>query len=107
MNIDGIRSRFPPRSTISLWTRCVLKARTEAARLIHADETEVALVESTSHGLNIIGITGEFWVPVRLRHRYQVLAVGERHGIFTYSRAARIHRLAMARRCGIQLDMEQ
>ena len=30
------------------------KARTEVARLIHADETEVALVESTSHGLNII-----------------------------------------------------
>jgi cysteine desulfurase/selenocysteine lyase len=30
------------------------RARTEAARLIHADESEVALVESTSHGLNII-----------------------------------------------------
>ena len=29
-------------------------ARTEAARLIHADESEIALVESTSHGLNII-----------------------------------------------------
>ena len=30
------------------------RARTEAARLIHADESEVALVESTSHGLNIV-----------------------------------------------------
>jgi selenocysteine lyase/cysteine desulfurase len=38
-----------------------LKARTEVARLIHADETEVALVESTSHGLNIIGIPASLW----------------------------------------------
>ena len=29
-------------------------ARTELAQLIHADETEIALVESTTHGLNII-----------------------------------------------------
>jgi selenocysteine lyase/cysteine desulfurase len=29
------------------------KARTEAARLINADESEIALVESTSHGLTI------------------------------------------------------
>ena len=29
------------------------RARTEAARLLHADEAEIALVESTSHGLNI------------------------------------------------------
>src|ERR1700731_2603503 len=28
-------------------------ARHEIARLIHADETEIALVESTTHGLNI------------------------------------------------------
>jgi selenocysteine lyase/cysteine desulfurase len=30
------------------------RARTEAARLIHADEAEIALVVSTSHALNII-----------------------------------------------------
>jgi cysteine desulfurase/selenocysteine lyase len=29
-------------------------ARAEVARLIHADEAEIALVESTSHGLNIV-----------------------------------------------------
>lgn len=29
-------------------------ARHEIARLIHADETEIALVESTTHGLNIV-----------------------------------------------------
>lgn len=30
------------------------RARTEVARLLHADEAEIALVESTSHGLNIV-----------------------------------------------------